>query len=202
MCPFYYHLLLGIGVSPVKWKKCFTVHFDENSCAIGHSHGVSRHFTLNGCWNSIIWGIEFRCSEKSSPLRRGELRARQVVWTFYELRRPKVPEGGAHHCTGLGEMHEFRNARGWDWTWGLPIVSYFDCIHMIINHFRTNKSPIAALVRLHHRVFSVTATREQAKMLDATRWDKLPEGDWLRQDPKKMKKTVECRSIAALQVGV
>ncbi|EER16858.1 hypothetical protein Pmar_PMAR004710 [Perkinsus marinus ATCC 50983] len=70
---------------------------------------------------------------------------------------------------------------------------------MIINHFRTNKSPIAALVRLHHRVFSVTATREQAKMLDATRWDKLPEGDWLRQDPKKMKKTVECRSIAALQ---
>ncbi|KAF4682651.1 hypothetical protein FOZ60_010282, partial [Perkinsus olseni] len=44
----------------------------------------------------------------------------------------------------------------------------------------------AALLHLC-RAFSVTV-EEQAKLLEVTKWDKLPEGEWLRQDPKGMKK--------------
>ncbi|KAF4686062.1 hypothetical protein FOZ60_005675 [Perkinsus olseni] len=63
--------------------------------------------------------------------------------------------------------------------------------------YTTTKYSAAALLHLR-RAFSVTL-KEQAKLLEATKWDKLPEGDWLRQDPKGMKKTLDCRSIAALQ---
>ncbi|KAF4682650.1 hypothetical protein FOZ60_010281 [Perkinsus olseni] len=69
---------------------------------------------------------------------------------------------------------------------------------MIIASSQTTSKYSAAALLHFRRAFSGTV-KEQAKLLEATKWDKLPEGDWLRQDPKGTKKTLDCRSIAALQ---
>ncbi|KAF4664924.1 hypothetical protein FOL47_004877 [Perkinsus chesapeaki] len=70
---------------------------------------------------------------------------------------------------------------------------------MIPFHSFTKTSLPALTAAVRRQLATTIAAREHAKNIDARTWSKLPEGDWLRQDPKTMRRTSECKSVAALQ---